>query len=993
MDSCYTIIRPVDSAEAPTVESLKAALDKGSDEVKVATMKKVLRGMLSGETYGQQLIMHVIRFVMPSKHKPLKKLTHLYWETVSKHSPDGKLLPEMILVCNALRNELLHPNEYIRGMALRLVCKLRDAELLEPLVPSCRQSLDHRHAYVRKNAILAVYSIFKHNQVLIPDAPKLISDLLAKETDMACRRNAFVMLQNSAPELAIAYLASVAAQIPTFDENVQLAVVELVRKEARSRAEDRARYLKLLFALLQSPDPAVKYEAASSLMSLTSNPDAVRAATACYVELLVKAADTNVKLIVLERIQELIEQHERVAADDLTVDLLRALATPDMEVRRKASKVALAMTNARNVDQVVAFLKKELAKTADADMDRAPEYRQLLIQTIHTCAIRFPAVAATVVYILMDYLGDTSNASAVDVVAFVREVVERFPDLRPGILTRLLASLNDLKSGKVARGALWILGEYTPIDLVDATLDTIKKSLGEILTKAMEAQAGAAAAAATADGTANGTSAAAPGTPAVAVPATAGSKLKVNTTKVLADGTYATQTALTTSGTPTAAGGADGKRRPPLQALLQNGDYFTSAVLATCLTKLSLRLHAAAKTDSALVAASNRVTADCMWVLTCVLKQGMASTMDEDSYERVQQCLATLSGEDVDNDEVRAVYLGECRASFARVLAAQDARTAKKARDAAPKAKVEDVISFGLLKRADASGAGGADGGLLGGLDSYEDDLTRATGAAAAGAEPRAENQLSRVVQLTGFSDPVYAEAYANVHQFDIVLDVLLVNQTSTTLQNLTLEFATLGDLKLVERPAPVTLAAKSYHTLKANIKVSSTETGVIFGNIAYDVGALDTRCVILADIHIDIMDYIHPAQCTETQFRAMWTEFEWENKVNVHFQGTQDLRKYLDHMMAATNMACLTPEPALAGAECGVLAANLYARSVFGEDALANLCIERAPNGGGIVGHIRIRAKTQGIALSLGDKITLSQKNAANGGGADAATLATAAA
>lgn len=52
-----------------------------------------------------------------------------------------------------------------------------------------------------------------------------------------------------------------------------------------------------------------------------------------------------------------------------------------------------------------------------------------------------------------------------------------------------------------------------------------------------------------------------------------------------------------------------------------------------------------------------------------------------------------------------------------------------------------------------------------------------------------------QVTQLTGFSDPVYAEAYVHVNQYDIVLDVLIVNQTNDTLQNLTLELATLGSL------------------------------------------------------------------------------------------------------------------------------------------------------------------------------------------------------
>ena len=49
-----------------------------------------------------------------------------------------------------------------------------------------------------------------------------------------------------------------------------------------------------------------------------------------------------------------------------------------------------------------------------------------------------------------------------------------------------------------------------------------------------------------------------------------------------------------------------------------------------------------------------------------------------------------------------------------------------------------------------------------------------------------------------------------------------------------------------------------------------------------YDVsgGAGDRNCVVLNDIHIDIMDYIVPASCTDSEFRQMWAEFEWENKV-----------------------------------------------------------------------------------------------------------------
>ena len=52
--------------------------------------------------------------------------------------------------------------------------------------------------------------------------------------------------------------------------------------------------------------------------------------------------------------------------------------------------------------------------------------------------------------------------------------------------------------------------------------------------------------------------------------------------------------------------------------------------------------------------------------------------------------------------------------------------------------------------------------------------------------------------------------------------------------------------------------------------------------HLVYDIsgGSGDRNCVVLNDIHIDIMDYIVPASCTDTEFRQMWAEFEWENKV-----------------------------------------------------------------------------------------------------------------
>ncbi|KAJ2708429.1 coatomer subunit beta, partial [Coemansia spiralis] len=241
--------------------ALKRNLECGTDDIKAEALQQVIAGTLQGENH-EQLLMHIIRFVMPTRNKTLKKLLLLYWEVCPKYTADGTLKQETILICNALRNDLQHPNEYIRGGTLRFLCRLREAELLEPLIGPTRDCLAHRHAYVRKNAVAAVASIYHVLPQLIPDAPELIRTFLGEEADMTCRRNALAMLARSAPDMAVQWLKENAQLVSGFEELLQLAVVDLIRRVARDFAADKALFVRCIFELLGSPANAVKYEAA-----------------------------------------------------------------------------------------------------------------------------------------------------------------------------------------------------------------------------------------------------------------------------------------------------------------------------------------------------------------------------------------------------------------------------------------------------------------------------------------------------------------------------------------------------------------------------------------------------------------------------------------------------------------------------------------------------------------------------------------------------------
>jgi len=106
------------------VDDLRKQLEKGDVATKVEVMRKIVIATCAGDKF-PQLLMTIIRFVMPEPDHQLKKLLLLFWESVDKVDPQtGKLRPEFILACNSLLHDLKHPNEYICGSTLRLFCLL-----------------------------------------------------------------------------------------------------------------------------------------------------------------------------------------------------------------------------------------------------------------------------------------------------------------------------------------------------------------------------------------------------------------------------------------------------------------------------------------------------------------------------------------------------------------------------------------------------------------------------------------------------------------------------------------------------------------------------------------------------------------------------------------------------------------------------------------------------------------------------------------------------
>ena len=249
----------------------------------------------------------------------------------------------------------------------------------------------------------------------------------------------------------------------------------------RTDPTQKGKYIKIILMLLGTNNTSVIYECANTLTALSSAPTAVKAAANCYCQLLASQSDNNVKLIVLDRLAELKNDHRHVM-QELVMDILRAVSTPDLDIRKKTLDLVLDLVSNRNIDEVVLTLKKEITKSQGDAGEKSGEYRQMLVQATHACAVKFPRPRGGVRGAPADGLSRGRQRRRGVRRRDVRprdRADERRRCGRASILRRLLDSFYTIRSSRVCGTCLWIIGEYSQsATQVEEAFACAKASLG-----------------------------------------------------------------------------------------------------------------------------------------------------------------------------------------------------------------------------------------------------------------------------------------------------------------------------------------------------------------------------------------------------------------------------------------------------------------------------------------------------------------------------------
>lgn len=998
-EPCYSIVKRPRGFEASNEISLKRRIEGDNLERCQSALEELLQNLLDGEKFPTNLIMSVInRYQMNrfsgdvgNRDKRIKKLLYVLWECLPKRGPDGKFLDRMVMVCGAFDKDLKHPNQYVCGCALRTLSKTREPEVIGELVHSMEKCLEWSHAYQRKYAVLAIAKVYGKFPDLIPSAPKVISTYLMKENDDECKRAALQALLEVDPEEARPYLHSSNIQdIHVMNASIQLLFVDLIKriyKKSSSEAED---YLAILTSLIkQSSSPSVRYQAASTLMKFTRKPEAIELAAACFIDICAKDSDNNAKLTALDSLMNLrrIPGAERVIRNSV-MDIMSILqSASDVVLQDKILRLTLELLSSLNVSGIVGVLRQELEKNGrDAEKET---YRLFLIAAAHNIAEKFPN--AIIEHDLMDTLFDlmmdnvVGNKIAANLMLLFRVFIVKNPSNQGKVIRKIQNSFNLIRNNPIVhRGLIQLLGEFSETkEQIEKSYQVIKESLGELPILASElkklAEDGEDANTAGDDsGKANTSTSKSSGVNDDVNAITKGMKRLIT-----ADGSYATQSAIGYQSTA-----KTGAEIPPLRSYYLNNNFNTVSVLAYALLKMACRYQQAGCNTSELI----KMIVQYMFLVTSIRNLNLPSPLSDSEGNKLH-----INYDHSENLELSFDIL-EMLQRFAGNPENDVARLFKKI-------LVDDVRDQLALavKKADESG------GIAGGsfktetkTSKFNDPIEISLFVARSeeidlGKTEKEESSDAQMpdlfgeIPLTGTNDAIYAYCEFDVNQYDVGLKIHLENRTRATLENVTLELAARGETapNYIDRPDPIVLGPRATACITSNIKVVSAENRRLFGSISYDdTSKLSTdekeQVLKLNDISVNITDYIHPASTTMDQFREVWRDCEWENKVSVKTKLT-NLKEYLTQLIVATNMRCITEDMGPT-TECAFHSANLYAKSAFGEEALVNVSIEKETPASAIKGSVKIRSRSQGMALSLGDKISSAQNAALQNGTTTAA-------
>jgi coatomer subunit beta len=227
------------------------------------------------------------------------------------------------------------------------------------------------------------------------------------------------------------------------------------------------------------------------------------------------------------------------------------------------------------------------------------------------------------------------------------------------------------------------------------------------------------------------------------------------------------------------------------------------------------------------------------------------------------------------------------------------------------------------------------------------------------------DESLNNVVQLTGLSDPIYVEANVIYNRYEVILDLLLINQTDNYLQNMLFDFGTSQNIRAVSLEMPENMKGRSALTKKLVFRILNSSNGFINGSVTFkypnESGEYANQNFTLnfSEIKTDVSDFLEIKSFHPEEFKILWKKMEWENVYSIKVLSSFGLRNVFNMFNKCVKGTVVDYKE-----NEDILVANISSTTRQNNDIFFNVCM--AKNENFINLECRIRSSKEDIVKSM---------------------------
>ena len=811
-------------------------------------------------------------------------------------------------------------------------------EIMDPLIaPIYEKCLRHLEPYVRRSAVDCLYTLYcRFGEDLLEDVKSELETLLAKEHDLNTKRNALMFLFQVDRKAAVEFVQEQVQEegVASFGDVLQLVIVRNLMGLCRQDDQDKGTYMKLLIEFLESKHQGVLFELSMNMIGLTRSEPLLKAALSQLLKVFLACADMNVKLVILDKLQDF-KSVKRSYLLGSMVKLFAIFEREDLAVRAKTLKLLSDLVDTNNSDDFLKLIKQQLLWTVHAKVavESLRKYQKRLLRLLSSIteprplgqSLQMnPKLLQELVRVVVTQKFEKGFGIVQNIRTVLVNLIDFQDDVRLDMLALLEKNLEAVQCPETLKVVFSLLAELmNGVEEVRSLIGRVFEILDRFSVKANQNKRKRSLE----DG--NEDEAKKPDE-------------MIRKVVILEDGTYGSEM-VRASDQAQLEDNNDATRYQVVIEAIDSDRLFLLNLLRHVARLIGLLPRKEARQTSALMLRK------VLEIYRRIKKSGIS---DPFLFMELNKLLRTL----------RQTNLGQStKKGFALRKKKQRPQPTDFASQAGTKnqklSEFDDVLGFRGLKGRVKAEAYFDDGELF---------MKRSEGAKE--QRQKVTAKLRNLVQLTGYSDPIYAECSFNFSKTNIDLEVFLQNRTESILKNVNINFFSsvnkrdVQNLRLLERVKLPYLMPNATTTICKSLKYDVHKEFQFFGDISCENNAgIPMANLRTSEICFNILEFLKHSSISTRQFRHLWQVCDWENKVRIKTR-FKALDKYIANL---TNKLSLTEVPDLKISHSKYSTFSMYTRFCLGKDLLINICVET--NKGALSGHIRLRSQKMGLVVLVG--------------------------